>query len=130
MKIIKREDAIKKGERYYFTGKACPNGHLSKRSVHNRTCYECKCESRRRADKKNKGKRNARVARYHAAKANATPYWANLEMIREVYVNCPDGMEVDHIMPIRGEDVCGLHVAWNLQYLTKSENCSKGNRVV
>lgn len=57
-----------------------------------------------------------------------TPPWADLHQIREIYERCPDGMEVDHIVPILGVLVSGLHVPCNLQYLPKSENISKHNR--
>ncbi len=44
------------------------------------------------------------------------------------YENTPKGMEVDHIVPVVHPLVCGLHVPWNFQYLTRGGNRHKGNR--
>lgn len=57
-----------------------------------------------------------------------TPSWANQEEIKLIYSMCPKGYAVDHIIPLRGRLVSGLHVASNLQYLTAEENMQKGNR--
>lgn len=63
-----------------------------------------------------------------ARKKNATPPWADLKKIKEIYMNCPDGYVVDHIIPFKNHIVCGLHVENNLQYLTPLENGEKKNK--
>lgn len=57
----------------------------------------------------------------------ATPLWADLESIEQFYENCPSGFNVDHIIPLKGKNVCGLHVLNNLQYLTPKDNLKKHN---
>jgi hypothetical protein len=60
---------------------------------------------------------------------NRTPSWANLDEILLFYSKCPKGCHVDHIIPLRGKidgrQVTGLHVLYNLQYLTAEENRKK-----
>jgi 5-methylcytosine-specific restriction endonuclease McrA len=38
-------------------------------------------------------------------------------------------VNVDHIIPIKGNRICGLHVSWNLRILTMMENSEKGHRI-
>jgi len=49
--------------------------------------------------------------------------------IYEFYEKCPVDMTVDHIIPLQGDLVSGLHVSWNLQYLTPSANSKKRNKI-
>ncbi len=58
----------------------------------------------------------------------AMPLWADLTKLKEIYTNCPEGYHVDHIIPLQGELVCGLHVENNLQYLIAEDNLKKSNK--
>ena len=69
-----------------------------------------------------------RTAKYKASKVQRTPKWETLEQVTMFYKNCPKDKVVDHIVPLNGVNVCGLHTIYNLQYLTNSENCSKNNK--
>jgi wobble nucleotide-excising tRNase len=81
----------------------------------------------------NKEKKCLSQAMRRAAKLRATPSWLSREHHSEIVsiynLAAALDLHVDHIIPLRGKTVCGLHVPWNMQLLTKSENISKGNRI-
>lgn len=83
--------------------------------------------------KSDPGWRNMWNARQRLKKQNpnSVPKWLKSTDLLPVYRECAKkgpGHVVDHIVPIRGRDVCGLHVPWNLQVLTLDENNRKSNR--
>lgn len=70
-----------------------------------------------------------------AGLTKATPKLADRKEIKKVYSDCIERTnatgvphEVDHIVPLNGEMVSGLHVHWNLQVIPASENRFKSNR--
>ena len=91
-------------------------------------------EQRRLYLKDNKHKHNANAARRRAIKKNATPSWANHKYMNIFYERAQIesarigvDVEVDHIVPLQSDIVCGLHCEDNLQLLTASHNRSKQN---
>ena len=70
----------------------------------------------------------------------ATPRWITPEQkldIRKMYISAielsrvtGERYVVDHIIPLSGENVCGLHVPWNLRVITQDENLKKSNKLV
>ena len=81
---------------------------------------------------------NERAARRRASKINATPSWLSYKdnkVIQAFYTEAVRltketgiGHSVDHILPLKGGAISGLHVPWNLQILTDSENSKKHNK--
>lgn len=108
-----------------------PSGGLS-----NGDYKSCGCLDRDALMKRNTTHGQSKTAQYKTHKTRKhelkkkrrTPKWSNIEKIRQIYSNCPKGFHVDHIVPLNGEIVSGLHVPENLQYLTRSENSKKLNK--
>lgn len=101
---------------------------LATRKLYRDSNKDKNAEDHRAWSKKNPGSIRAIQARRRAAKLKRTPLWSERAEIKEFYQNCPVGHHVDHIVPLQGETVSGLHVLSNLQYLTAKENISKGNK--
>lgn len=83
-------------------------------------------------------RQSAATRRRKLAKIERTPAWLTADQHAEMTALYAEAIrltretgiihEVDHIIPLQGENVSGLHVPWNLQILTASENRSKGNK--
>lgn len=78
----------------------------------------------------------AYAGKRRSSKSKAMPEWADVKEIEKIYreakrISHETGVkhEVDHIVPLQGKSVCGLHIPANLQIITLEENRSKGNHV-
>jgi 5-methylcytosine-specific restriction endonuclease McrA len=79
---------------------------------------------------------NARRRRFR----QATPKWLTAEDKLQIRMKYRLAIElsrrlgvphaVDHIVPLQGEEVCGLHVPWNMEVITQEENLKKSNKLV
>ena len=92
-------------------------------------------EKHRQWKKRNPGRMNAYGARRKTAKLKASPVWLDVASrveIDGVYFYCSlfYTYTVGHVVPLQGKTVRGLHVPWNLQPLTKSQNSKKHNKLL
>ena len=111
-------------------------GIMKKYGISSRTIWRAKKDGRLiprpyqrkwRTPKQIRATVNEANARYRARmKAQVVP-GEDIQPIQDFYANCPEGYEVDHIMPLSKG---GLHSLSNLQYLTVSENRKKSNKIV
>lgn len=92
--------------------------------------------------KKNPEIVRANKAKRHAAKLMRTMVWADLNKIKQIYADCAEinlaaktagcneTFHVDHIIPLQGKLVSGLHVENNLQIISATENLTKHNMFI
>lgn len=88
---------------------------------------------------KRKPQRAADERARQARKLMATPAWLtkqHLDEMKNIYIVAKKTTElagfnchVDHIVPLKGMDVCGLHVPWNLRIVSQSYNSKKSNNI-
>ena len=102
----------------------CPKCGKNKVLLNGNGCDGCRIAQWR---KDNPGANCHYTSVRRANKKRATPKWANVSKIKQIYMACPFDFEVDHIIPLSNDLVCGLHVEHNLQYLSKSDNARKNN---
>lgn len=114
------------------------------RRAHNREWHiknrERSTQRKREYARDNRVKVNERMRTYEAKKRakkkRAMPPWADVEHIKRFYAEAViltelTGIkhEVDHIIPLNGVGVCGLHIPANLRVVTKEFNRKKGNKL-
>jgi len=95
-------------------------------------------ERQRQWKKDNAGYVNYNCNMRYVKKKQRLPSWADPEAIRKIYEDCaalneehgPRSYHVDHIIPLQGKTVSGLHVENNLQILKASDNLAKSNNYV
>lgn len=111
-------------------------------SVYRTPNYKCKtCRKNAsalcRSSPKGKERQRRNEAIRNKRNKQATPKWLTkeqkqqivdtYELMRDCRTITGEDYHVDHIVPLRGENICGLHVPWNLQVLPADVNLSKSN---
>jgi len=117
--------------------KSCKSIEFSKWRINNsgyRSSYHLKNKEQENKNsliwlKKNPAKVAEITRKYQTAKFSYIPPWYNENEVMKIYAEAQSkGLEVDHIVPLQGKNVCGLHVQNNLQCISLWENRSKSNK--
>lgn len=130
--LANRDEVLRQHAAYYAQNRTRKDGYrrrYAKANPEKERAWSTNC--RLRAPEKHAARTALRAAR----KKRATPAWANLELVGAYYTMAAwltreTGVphHVDHLEPLRGKHVCGLHNEFNLQVLPAKVNIAKGNR--
>lgn len=130
----KTEAAKEASKRYYKKNREAVIARAAHRPANEKRSYQAKYK-KNNIDK-TLADNNVRKRRHR----EATPKWITAEertAMRTMYMRARqltkltgERYVVDHIVPLRGESVCGLHVPWNLRVITQEENLVKSNKLV
>jgi len=138
-----RAEAKAAGAEYYFTGEPCTHGHIAPRKTKgactvclkiewqkgNETRAEYFRQYNRREDVKDRKNDWYTANREQViATAKTIPLHKKAQYKRDW--NTGEQYVVDHIVPLRSDYVCGLHVPWNLRVITQEENLKKSNKML
>jgi hypothetical protein len=92
-------------------------------------------KDRKKWQKRNPGKATAEARVRYLSKGKRTPKWADLRAIAKLYElasamtrKTGESWNVDHIIPLHGRTVSGLHVLGNLRVIRRLENLTKSNK--
>lgn len=130
----RRDTILKKKREYYENNKDTLLERQKEYYEYNKQLIRA---TRKKYVENNRAKVNHNAKLYKLRKRNAAPSWLSgpqLAHIKRTYklreiVSEVTGMtyHVDHIVPLQGENVCGLHVPWNLVVIPAIDNISKSN---
>ena len=136
-----KEKISERGKKYYNANKEKRKKYSKEyRIAHPKKIAEYQKEYDKKYRIDNQAIRNASHAKRRAAKLQQTPTWADSEAIKDIYLDCTEinlaakaagcteSFQVDHIVPLQGKNVSGLHVENNLQIITTTENIRKNNK--
>lgn len=129
----KTEAAKNAGKRYYEKNKDAVKARALARPLKEQRAYRKKY--REANPEWDKAKTSFRRRRFRSA----TPPWLTKEQktaMKQLYIEAQrltkltgERYVVDHIVPLINEEVCGLHVPWNLRVITQDENLVKSNKL-
>lgn len=115
-----------------------PEHYKAKDDVWRKANPKAAVEKTMRWASNNAGAKLAANAKRRANKLKATPLWADLEKVKQLYKIAAkwnelwpeDPVHVDHVIPLKGKNVSGLHTELNLQILRATDNIKKSNKLL